>query len=185
LPEVVFVRVNWDHTAGPFHMPGTRWFDLHVGPEPGYPFGRRGLALEGAWRQLGNRECAGMVVMDSDVMIDPLDWASMLEAVGAAPRLVHVAPVRLWPASTQRESWVWGHWDRGGGPSQELVTEPTRWSFGFTYLPRELLTRARQAGMKDWTFPNVDMRMAACARRWNIKAKMVENCHPKHLHYLY
>jgi hypothetical protein len=116
------MRVNWDRTAPPFHMPGAvRWFDLHVGPEPGYPFGRRGLAIARAWEQLGNRKDAGMLMMDGDVAIDPLDLAAMGDAIAQTPKMVLVGPVRLWPASTMRESWVWGHWKAPHGPTQEMV----------------------------------------------------------------
>lgn len=184
MPEFVICRVNWDRTAPPFHMPGAvRWFDLHVGPEPGRPFGRRGLAIAGAWAQLGNRECRGMLMMDGDVAIDPLDLAAMGDAIGQDPAMVLVGPVRLWPASTMRPSWVWGHWTAGPGPTQEMITEPDRWGLGFTYLPRRLLELAAAAGLKQWTFPNVDVRMSDVARRHGIRARVVEDCHPKHLHY--
>jgi hypothetical protein len=182
--EFVFCRVNWDRTAPPFHMPGAvRWFDLHVGPEPGHPFGRRGAAIAGAWRQLGNRGDAGMLLLDGDVAIDPLDLAAMGDAIPQTPRMVLVGPVRLWPASTMRPDWVWGHWKAGPGPGQEMVTRPDRFGFGFTYLPRALIERAIRAGLEEWTFPNVDMKMADAARAGRIRARVVEGCHPKHLHY--
>ena len=180
--QIVFIRVIWNGSAGEFRMPGARWFDLHIGPEPGYPFGRKGLALDGAWRQLRNRQCAGMLILDGDVVIDPADYAAMLEAVHGEPSAVHVAPVRLWPASTMRESWVWGHWC-GAGPSQELCLAPSRWSFGFTYLPRRLLYAAHRAGLQKWAFPGVDLRMSQTARNTGIPARVVQECQPKHLHY--
>jgi hypothetical protein len=181
--EHVFVRVNWDKTAPEFRMPGTRWFDLHVGPEPGWPFGRKGLALDGAWRQLRSRGCAGMLVLDGDVAVDPLDYAAMGGAIHADPRAVHVGPVRLWPASTMRESWAWGHWRTGAGPGQEWCEEPDRWTFGFTFLPRRLLHAAGREGLRDWAFPGVDLRMAATAKKWGIPARVVPGCYPKHMHY--
>jgi hypothetical protein len=182
--DFVICRVNWDRTAPPFHMPGAiRWFDLHVGPEPGYPFGRRGLAIAGAWRQLGSRKDAGMLLMDGDVAIDPLDLAAMGDAIAATPAMVLVGPVRLWPASTMRESWVWGHWKAPHGPTQDSVERPDRFGFGFTYLPAALLERAIAAGLEGWTFPNVDVRVSDTARRHRIRARVVDHCHPKHLHY--
>jgi hypothetical protein len=182
--EFVIVRVNWDRTALPFHMPGAvRWFDLHVGPEAGHPFGRRGLALAAAWERLGNRECTGMLVMDGDVQIDPLDLGAMGDAIAAAPGNVLVGPVRLWPASTMRPSWVWGHWRSPHGPSQEMIMNPNRWGFGFTYLPRRLLAAADAAGLREWEFPNVDMEMSQLAARRRIPARVVQGCHPKHMHY--
>jgi hypothetical protein len=182
--EFVIVRVNWDRTALPFHMPGrVRWFDLHVQPEPEHPFGRRGLALAGAWGQLGNRDCCGMLVMDGDVEIDPLDLGAMGDAIAEYPRDVLVGPVRLWPASTQRESWVWGHWRSPTGPTQEMTMRPNRFSFGFTYLPRRLLEAAVRDGLAGWAFPTVDVEMSDCAKRHRVPARVVEGCHPKHMHY--
>lgn len=180
--QLVFVRVNWNGTAIRFNMPGTRWFDLAIGPEPGYPFGRKGLALDAAWLQLANAKCCGMVVLDGDIAIDPIDYAAMVAAVDLEPAAVHAAPVRLWPASTQRESWVWGHWC-GDGPSQDYCSAPDRFTFGFTFLPRVLLERARAAGLRKWTFPGVDLKMAQVAKHNGIPVRMVPDCHPKHLHY--
>ena len=181
--QLVFVRVNWNNTAFPgFGMPGTRWFDLHLVPEPGYPYGRKGLALEGAWRQLGGAGKCGMLVLDGDVAIDPLDYAAMGEAIALEPEVIHVGPIRLWPASTMKESWTWGHWC-GDERGQDYCPEPDRWTFGFTYLPARLLELARAAGMRRWTFPDVDTRMAAVARQNSLVARPVAGCHPKHLHY--
>lgn len=180
--QIVFARVNWDGTAMPFHMPGTRWFDISVQPEPGYPVGRKGLALDAAWMQLRNQDCTGMLILDGDVAIDPLDYAAMCEAIDGEPRAVHTAPVRLWPASTQRESWIWGHWC-DDGPSQDYCLAPDRFTFCFTYLPRALLWHARRGGLRSWIFPGVDLRMAETARRFRIPVRIVHGCHPKHMHY--
>jgi hypothetical protein len=180
--RVVFVRVVWDKQAVPFRLPGIRMFDLHVGPEPGYPYGRKGLALLGAWRQLRTEHCTGMVVMDGDVVIDPLDTAVMLETVGRYPDDVWTAPVRLWPASTQRESWVWGHWN-GQGPSQQPCADPTFFSFCFTYIPRRVIDQAASMGLDRWTFPGVDRRMSLAARAARVPVRVVDGCTPKHLHY--
>jgi hypothetical protein len=179
---VVYVRVVWDHQAGPFTMPGVRILDLHVGPEPGAPFGRKGRALAGAWRQLKTGQCAGMVIQDADVAVDPLDVSAMLDTVFRFPELVWTAPVRLWPASTQRESWVWGHWAEGG-PSQDPCPEPAFFSFGLTYLPRAVLDKAVTMGLERWDFPGVDRRMSLAARAAGVKIRVVDGCQPKHMHY--
>jgi hypothetical protein len=164
-------------------MPGTRWFDLHIDPTPEHPFGSKGHAFSEAWRVLGNKECAGMLLMDADVSIDPIDYSAMGEAVNAEPAAVHTAPVRLWPASTQRASWIWGHWCDECKQGQQFCAQPDRFTFSFTYLPRRLLSLADKAGLKGWTFPGVDLRMAAVAKRNNIPVRVVPECHPKHMHY--
>lgn len=181
--RVVFVRVNWEDTGLAYRIPGIRYFELTVAPEPGYPFGRKGLQLAGAWRQLSTAACSGMVLLDGDVAADPCDIAAMLDAVHGAPDVVHVAPVRIWPASTQRQSWAWGHWRDGQGPSQDWTDTPDRFSFGFTYLPRQVLARAVRAGLRSWTFPDVDTKMAAQAREAGVPVRIVPDCYPKHMHF--
>lgn len=176
------MRVVWNGKAVPFSMPGIRQFDLHVGPEPGYPFGRKGLALLGAWRQLRTAQCSGMLIQDADVVVDPLDVATMLETVRRYPDDVWTAPVRLWPASTQRESWIWGHW-AAAGPTQRPVTDPTFFSFCFTYVPRRVIDQATRAGLAKWTFPGVDKRMSEAAQAARVPIRVVDGCQPKHLHY--
>lgn len=186
MTEFVFLRVSWEgqrEKLEHFRMPGTRWFDLVVKAEPGAPFGRKGAQMEAAWQQLRANSCAGMLVLDGDVAVDPLDYAAMGEAIGAEPRLVHVGAMRLWPQTTQKSSWVWGHWDEGHGLTQDWSATPDRWSFGFTYIPRRVLDQAAKDGWKRWQFPNVDKSMNAVAKRCGITAKVVPNCFPKHLHY--
>lgn len=180
--RVVFVRVVWNGDAIPFRMPGVRSFDLHIGPEPGYPYGRKGLALLGAWRQLQTQQCTGMIVMDGDVVADPLDVAVMLDTIGRYPADVWTAPIRLWPASTQRESWIWGHWN-GQGPGQQPCPDPTFFSFGMTYLPRRVIDQAAAMGLARWTFPGVDRRMSKAALAARVRIRVVDGCQPKHLHF--
>lgn len=180
--RVVFVRVVWDRQAIPLRLPGVRMFDLHIGPEPGAPYGRKGAALAGAWRQLGTRQCSGMLIMDADVAVDPLDVSVMLQAIGNEPGVVWTAPIRLWPESTQRASWVWGHWD-DKGPTQGECDKPTFFSFGLTYLPRKAIARAVRDGLERWTFPGVDGRVSKAAAAAGIPVKVLWSCQPKHLHF--
>lgn len=176
------MRTVWNGDAIPFSMPGIRHFDLHLAPEPGYPFGRKGLALLGAWRQLRTDQCSGMLIQDGDVVVDPLDVAAMLETVRGRPELVWTAPVRLWPASTQRTSWVWGHW-AAAGPTQQPEPNPTFFSFCYTYLPRRVIDQAARMGLDKWTFPGVDKRMSQAAQAARVPVRVVDGCTPKHLHY--
>lgn len=124
-----------------------------------------------------------MLLLDGDVAIDPLDYVAMCAAIDAEPLMVHTGAARLWPSSTTKESWSWAHWQEGHGLTQDWTDTPDRFSFCFTYLPRQLLWRASQAGLAKWQFPNVDLRMAETAKACGIKARVVPNCYPKHLHY--
>jgi hypothetical protein len=182
LVEVILVRVDWDRTAIPLgRLPG-RWHTLHLAPEPDYPFGRKGLALLRTWQQIQlSKQEAGLVILDGDVAIDPVDYHAMMRAIPKEPGAVHVAPVRLWPKSTQRSDWYWAH--HRGEASQEPCDDPTVFSFNFTYLPRALLDACRQAGMAKWTFPTCDSHVTEVAAKMHLPVRVVHDATPKHLHY--
>ncbi|HMD24756.1 MAG TPA: hypothetical protein VKH61_11690, partial [Streptosporangiaceae bacterium] len=135
MANLVCVRLDWDRTAFPLNIPN--FHTIHLGPEASHPFGRKGLALAGAWRQLAQNSPDGMLILDGDVAIDLLDLAAMRAGIHVEPDVVHTAPVRLWPRSMAGESWVWAHWR--DDPSQVNVPDPVRFSFCFTYVPAKLI----------------------------------------------
>jgi hypothetical protein len=177
--ELVCVRVDWDRTAIPLKLP--HFHTIRLAPEAAHPFGRKGAALAGAWRQLSGRNTDGMVILDGDVAVDLLDVAAMRASVHVKPAAVHVAPVRLWPASTHAQGWHWGHWD--DAPTQDLVGNVRRFSFCFTYLPRDLIGRCIRNGLEQWTFPHVDRMVSLQAQAAKTEIVVVEGCTPKHLHF--
>jgi hypothetical protein len=177
--ELVHVRVDWDRTAIPLKLPA--FHTIRIAPEPAHPFGRKGLALAGAWRQLSGNKTDGMLILDGDVAADLIDLAAMRAAIHVKPEVVHTAPVRLWPASTHQPSWVWAHWDRE--MTQDENPAPRRFSFCFTYLPRALIGACIKAGLETWTFPHVDRLVSAQAEREKIPCEVVDGCSPRHLHF--
>lgn len=179
MAELVCLHVNWDRTALPVRLPD--FHELHIGPEPGFPAGRKGLALAGAWRQLSGSTTDGLLLLDGDVAADVLDLAAMRAAIHSQPGVVHTAPVRLWPKSTNRDGWIWGHW--GDGPSQVSDPRPWRFSFCFTYVPRAVIEQAVADGLDGWAFPWVDREMSCAARAAGVPVHVVPGCTPKHLHF--
>lgn len=195
MASVVCVRVIWDRqeywslpviryttTDGANHA--IRFTPVHLGPEAGWPMGRKGLALAGAWGQLnrGGDVADGMLVLDADVAIDPQMVITMMTAIGTDPAAVWTAPVRIWPVSTMKDHWIWAHWNLV--PSQH-VDQSARWfSFNFTYLPRQLLEHCLKPGrLKTWTYPNTDSSVARAARELGIPGNVVADCWPVHLHW--
>jgi hypothetical protein len=178
---VVCVRVDWDRTA--VRIPQRTFYTLRVDPEPGHPFGRKGLQLAGAWAQLTAElpEASGMVVLDGDVALDPADMTAMFEAAAGEPEAVHTALARLWPVSTKRADWVWGHW--ADVPSQADQDNPQWFSLCLTYLPRALIEQCMRAGMKRWAYPGVDHRIAQQAQRMGLTVRVVRDARPCHLNY--
>ena len=180
MPDIVCVRLDWDRTAIPLRL--GRFHDLHVAPEPGWPFGRKGLALAGAWRQLATPAAAGMLLLDGDVAADPADRDAMLAAIDAEPEAVHAAPVRLWPVSTHLPRWVWGH--GRGGYGTEDTDDPDTFTFCFTFLPRALISGCLRAGLAEWAYPHVDRNTCEQARALGIPVRVVRDAYPVHLNFL-
>lgn len=182
--ETVRVRVRWKGRGLDYRPP--RFHDLDIHPEPGAPFGRKGAQMLGAWQQLAGPAVTGMLVLDGDVAIDPVDLAAMNHAVAAEPAAVHVAPVRNWQASTGRGEWEWAHWPFGTEPGTEL-RQPGRFSFGFTYLPRAMFedwrAHADRGGWPEWHYPWCDRNASELARRLKLRVMLVNGCHPKHVHF--
>jgi hypothetical protein len=176
----ICIRVIWDRTAIPLPLKG--FYSVHVGPEPGYPFGRRGLTLAGAWQQLSCAASLGMLMLDGDVAVDPCDVAIMMQAIGSNPDVVHVAPVKIWPVSTKRGQWVWAH--SRDDNSQDDTDEPIGFGFSFTYLPRALIESCIEAGLRSWAYPWTDTNVSKQARELGTRICVVRNgCSPKHLNY--
>jgi len=183
--EFMFLRVIWDahHIKFPLRIAGANIKELHIAPEPAHPFGRKGLALASAWKQLATDAMAGMLLLDGDVMIDPHDYMMMLGAIHTEPAAVHIGPSRLWPASkNDLQGWAWGH-AKLGVFSQELEMEPDFFAFNFTYLPRRVVELAIGKGLKTWQFPDVDRSVSRVAREAKIPMRVVKDCFPKHAHY--
>jgi hypothetical protein len=189
--EVAWCRIVWNHQQG--DLPVVRYKDLvnirfhtvHIDPEPGFPAGRKGLQLAGAWHQYGckaDANAAGMVTLDGDVAIDPGHVLEMSHAIAADPGAVHVAPVKIWPSGTMREDWCWSHWNTA--PSQEWNVIPRYFGFNFTYLPRALLERCAKDGLASWTYPNCDSCVSQRARDGRFRCKLVPmSAPPVHLHW--
>ena len=181
MAEVLAVRIDWNRTALDQRI-ASRFHTLHVDPEVDYPFGRKGLSLARAWRHLAQDDFSGMLILDGDVVIDPEDYAQMLTAIHYDPFAVVVAPVRIWPVSTKRKDWVWGHWTNE--PGQEVIEDTAWWfTFCFTFLPRKLVEAAIRDGLSSWRYPICDRRVCETAQKIGMRIRIAPNCFPKHLNY--
>jgi len=179
MADIVCARFDWDRQS--IKLPLARYHAIHIMPEPGYPCGRRGLAMMGAWSQLGEG-CEGMLCLDGDVAIDPVDHDAMFAAIDKEPGAVHVAPVKLWPTSTHLDGWVWGHGQNARFSAKD-PSHPDCFTFCFTYLPRCLLELCIKAGMDEWMYPGVDKKVSEVARGFSIPIRVVRNCQPKHVNF--
>lgn len=183
MPQIVCVRLNWNHTAIPLRI-ASSFFTLEINPEPEYPFGRKGLALAGAWRQLAGPDISGILLLDGDVAIDPLDHAHMLKAIDQEPdSTVHTAPVLLWPISTHLETWVWGHGSHGRYSQDGDDKDLNVFTFCFTYLPRKLIEACLGHGLANWGYPGVDHNICEEAKSMGIPVHVVWDARAKHLNY--
>jgi hypothetical protein len=179
MQHAVLIRLDWDHTAIPLKIRG--FYTCRVDPEPGHPFGRKGLQIASAWATLATPGCAGLVILDGDVAIDPRDQAAMLAAVELEPAAVHVAPVRLWPASTKKDAWVWGH--GRGAFTRDDPDDPDVFGLSFTYLPQQLVEASVRAGLAGWAYPDVDRKIRQASKRLGMTVRVVRAASPTHLNY--
>jgi hypothetical protein len=137
------------------------------------------------WRRIRGQGYAGVIWQDPDIVADPDDLAAMLRHIEVWPGMVHVAVHKLWPASTMRDDWVYGHGVMDGDRpvlSQKLQGRAEWFALGFTYTPAQLLDLAIPH-MPAWQFGQVDSGLAAVARQHRIPGRAVTAARPKHLHY--
>jgi hypothetical protein len=182
---LLFLRLIWDghHIHFPLRLHGVNMKELHVAPETSAPFGRKGLALASAWTQLVEDDMSGLLILDGDVVIDPFDYHIMYTAIEKEPDAVHIAPVKLWPASkSDINGWAWGHCKNNHFTSV-MTLDPDFFAFNFTYVPRRVVELAIKAGLKNWQYPQVDRMMSRTARQAGVPMRVVEACQPKHLNY--
>lgn len=118
-------------------------------------------------------------------MTDPGDLDAIRTAARTDPHAVHVAVHKLWPASTMRDDWVWGHGIMDGITpvlSQKLQADAEWFALGLTYTPGGLLDLA-SPHMPAWVFGQVDSGLSAVARQHHIHGYCVPGATPKHLHF--
>jgi hypothetical protein len=181
----MFLRLIWDahRVSFPLRISGVPMKELHVVPETAHPFGRKGMALAGAWQQLEEEDMTGLLILDGDVVIDPWDYHMMYQAIQEDPLAVHIAPVRLWPISKgDINGWAWGHCKDNNFTAQ-MTLDPDFFAFNFTYIPRRVVEMAVKAGLARWQYPQVDRNMSKQARIAGVRMNVVTDCQPKHLHY--
>jgi hypothetical protein len=194
LTDLLHICVRWNANPGVPVPPRFRFLD--VMPEPEHPAGRKGLMLARAWETLATPRSDGMLILDGDCAIDPLDYAAMITEACTEPDAVWTAPVRLWPASTGFRYWVWGHREVLAGrdplPSDEEtrkiwqadISNPVMFTFNFTFLPRRLMQACTAAGMAGWAYPQVDENTWRTALDQDIPVHVARRgCSPKHVNY--
>jgi hypothetical protein len=183
MTEKLNFRIVWDRHDFPQQM-NRHFYSLQVEPSAQHPFGQKGAVLLNAWKQLSLPTTQGIILLDSDVIIDPDMYMKMETAVHNFPDEVHTAPVKIWPVSTKHAVWCWGHWSNEKNKSQVMETEDVKWfSFNFTYLPRKVIEKAISDGLKDWKYPVVDKNVAISANKIGVKVSVLKDCFPVHLNY--
>lgn len=158
---------------------------LHVTPEPNYPAGRKALHMSELWERVRTYPTPGILWIDPDIAADPDDLAAMAEAVEASPEDMHTGLVKLWPASTGWDHWIWSH--RGGTLGQPAATQEVHpmvayIATGFLWTPSRLLDLVFPR-IKHGLFHEVDVALSEAALQAGIPARTVLGCQPKHLHF--
>lgn len=158
---------------------------VNIWPTNEYPFGRKGYTLAYCWEHMIEDHTKGMVILDGDVAVDPIDISFMQQSMVSDPNSIHIGPARIWPKSTNFSQWVWAHRKFGTvfKDWQTYRTDVDTASFCFTYLPRTLIEKCIDQGLATWAYPNVDFNVFRVAREESIAFKVVDGCIPKHMNY--
>lgn len=154
-------------------------------PAPGYPHGLLGAGLVHAWTMTHVYPLAGILWLDPDVVADPDDVSAMAAAVEQLPGDLHTGMVKLWPASTGRDTWIWSH--RTGSLGAPAATQddqaPVAYvSTCFLWMPARLLDLICPRA-QGWPWDGFDVQLSEAALRAGIEAHAVPACRPKHLHF--
>ena len=158
---------------------------LNIWPSKEWPHGREAQAISDYWYAVSLIDMAGLLLVGCDVAADLDDIQAMTDAVAERPGDVHTGLVKLWPASTGRDDWIWSH--RGGTLGSPTATQDetapvTYFSIGFAWLPARLLNLACP-GMESWRWGETDVKLSELALNEGIPAHVVPGCRPKHLHF--
>lgn len=190
--NLICVKVIWEG-AEPVPSMTSPFHDILIRREVEHPKGRKGLTMARAWEQMSAPLDAGMLILDSDVAIDPVDLNVMVAHIVTDRDAVWTARAKLWPVSTHLPSWVWGHRKAApeGASNEDIIRQwqtdiddPDWFTFNFTYLPRFLIESAIKRGMKKWHYPNVDRLMHELAKELDIRVRVVRgDCSPKHINF--
>lgn len=188
LKSFLYLMIAWRGESiysGFANQTPTPFRKIDIWPTNEYPVGRKGYTLATCWRTMKETHTSGMLILDSDVAIDPNDFSSMYSSMRSNSNAVHIGPSLIWPKSTGYSHVVWAHRKFGTTFKEwrEFKTDVDTASFCFTYLPSSLIEACISTGLADWTFPSVDMQVFTVARRLHIPFRVVENCHPKHMNY--
>lgn len=158
---------------------------MHVESPPKYPDNHRAFLMSQASRLARENGHNGVWWLTCDIALDPGDVQAMEDAVHESPELVHTGLVKLWPASTGRDTWMWSHRSgKIGAPTatQDETAPVTYFSIDCVWTPVRLLDLAfpRIEGAQ-WN--HIDLRLSEIAAENDIGARVVAGCRPKHLHY--
>lgn len=154
-------------------------------PEPGWPNGRAAAGRAEVWRQLAEQGCEGVIWLDPDIAADPDDLDALAQFVALHPADVVTATVKLWPASTGRATWMYGHrWSEAVDDldGQTWHQRPRYWTTSMVWTPAQLLDLAMPE-MPDRPWHGFDVWLNRLALAHDIPAWAVPDCQPKHLHF--
>lgn len=152
---------------------------------PEYPDNHRAILMSELWEHVRAAGAAGICWLTCDVALDPGDLEAIRDAATALPGIVHTGFVKLWPASTARDDWMWSH--RTGTLGYPVATQDETapvayFSIDAVWTPAALLDLAFPAG-KAWAWNEIDLRLSEIALTTGIPARVVPGCRPKHLHF--
>lgn len=145
-----------------------------------------GATMYDVWSR--QKDCPGMVWIESDIAIEPLHLSEMSVLIELDPTRVVAVPFRLYPASTHSNIVVWpfyvladsGH-ERILEATEEIPFKVRSFGLGCTYLPARVFELFGKK-LREWDWPSLDWRMAVAARDEGIEI-VTTKTPAVHLHY--
>jgi hypothetical protein len=174
---VMSVRFSWQ-TPSALPDPG-HFFEVVMTGDAEHPHGRRGMWMSRCWDYAQAHEADGLLCLDGDTAVDPVDVAVMCEAIENDDVSVHTTPVRLYPPY---DEWHWAH-GRNHYTQECVIKGINLFGFAFTWLPGSLLNACVDAGLENWVFPMVNKNVSAIAQEKRYKVNLVPNVWPVHVHW--
>lgn len=174
--NILAVRYSWQKPSS-LPDPG-RFFEAVMTADAEHPHGRRGMWMSRCWKYGREHGADGMLCLDGDTAVDPVDVAVMCHAIDEDDKAVHTTPVRLFPPYGD---WTWAH--GRDSYTQECVTEGINlFGFAFTYLPGPLLNTCVAVGLESQVFPEVNKFVSRIARQSGCRVNLVPMS-PTHLNW--
>jgi hypothetical protein len=165
----------------PFHHIKAQCYHMH---DPNRS--RYGTVMKDVWERI--KSPWGMLWIEGDIAIEKIHLQELVDDVREFPESVVAVPFRLYPDNNGLKDPAWPFSKKMLGESwqqykcsEPIPRHPHSFGLGCTYLPYELMEKARTK-LDLWDWPSLDWKLSLLA--WEHGISTVATATPAvHLHY--